>query len=121
MEQVRQNAQRIVDENGIEIEFIRKLRAFRKDDRIQKIISETGKKSGSTIASGSLEPGSNNTWVITTKCTISHLRSIVAQMQGTYKYFPTAYGKEGRIFQRRRGLPIVPSSGWFPHALHKLK
>ena len=45
-EQVRQNAQRIAGENGIEIEFIRKLRAFRKDDRIQKIISETGKTEG---------------------------------------------------------------------------
>ena len=45
-EQVRQNAQRIADENGIEIEFIRKLRAFRKDDRIQEIISKTGKTEG---------------------------------------------------------------------------
>ena len=45
-EQVRQNAQRIADENGIEIEFIRKLHAFRKDDRIQKIISDTGKTEG---------------------------------------------------------------------------
>lgn len=36
-EQVRLNAQRIAEENGIEIEFIRKLRAFRKDDRIQEI------------------------------------------------------------------------------------
>ncbi len=43
-EQIRANAQRIADENGIEIEFIRKLRAFRKDDRIQQIIQETGKK-----------------------------------------------------------------------------
>ncbi len=45
-EQVRQNAQQIADANGIEIEFIRKLRAFRKDDRIQEIISETGKTEG---------------------------------------------------------------------------
>lgn len=45
-EQIRQNAQRIADENGIEIEFIRKLRAFRKDDRIQEIISKTGKTEG---------------------------------------------------------------------------
>ena len=35
-EQVRQNTERIASENGIEIEFIRKLHAFRKDDRIQK-------------------------------------------------------------------------------------
>lgn len=41
-EQIRQNAQRIADENGIEIEFIRKLRAFRKDDRIQEISSVNG-------------------------------------------------------------------------------
>lgn len=45
-EQVHQNAQRIADENGIKIEFIRKLRAFRKDDRIQKIIPESGKTEG---------------------------------------------------------------------------
>ena len=37
-EQVRTNAQRNADENGIEIEFIRKLCAFRKDDQIQEII-----------------------------------------------------------------------------------
>ncbi len=33
-EQVHQNAQQIAAENSIEIEFIRKLHAFRKDDRI---------------------------------------------------------------------------------------
>ena len=45
-EQVRSNAQRIANENGIEIEFIRKLHAFRKDDRIQEIILKTGKSEG---------------------------------------------------------------------------
>lgn len=45
-EQIRQNAEKIALENGIEIEFIRKLHAFRKDDRIQKIIAETGKTEG---------------------------------------------------------------------------
>lgn len=44
--QIRLNAQRIADENDIEIEFIRKLHAFRKDDRIQQIISDTGKTEG---------------------------------------------------------------------------
>ncbi len=38
-EQVRQNAEKIAHENGMEIEFIRKLHAFRKDDRIQNIIA----------------------------------------------------------------------------------
>ena len=45
-EQVRQNAQKIAEENGIEIEFIRKLHAFRKDDRIQEILVNTGKTEG---------------------------------------------------------------------------
>ncbi len=45
-EQVRQNAQRIAVENGIEIEFIRKLHGFRKDDRIREIISKTGRTEG---------------------------------------------------------------------------
>lgn len=45
-EQVRQNAQRIAEENDIEIEFIRKLHAFRKDDRIRDIISKTGRTEG---------------------------------------------------------------------------
>ena len=45
-EQVRSNAQRIADENGIDIEFIRKLRAFRKDDRIQEMIIKTGPTDG---------------------------------------------------------------------------
>lgn len=39
-EQVRANAQRIADENGIEIKFIRK------SDRIQEIIQKTGKSEG---------------------------------------------------------------------------
>lgn len=45
-EKVRENASRIAEENGIEIEFIRKTKAFRKDDRIQEIISKTGKTEG---------------------------------------------------------------------------
>lgn len=43
---VRENAERVAKDNGIEIEFIRKLHAFRKDDRIQEIISDTGKTEG---------------------------------------------------------------------------
>ena len=38
--QVRENAERIAAENGIEIEYIRKVGAFRKDDRIEAIIEE---------------------------------------------------------------------------------
>jgi hypothetical protein len=45
-EKVRENAERIADENGIEIEFIRKLGAFRKEARIKDIIKERGEHPG---------------------------------------------------------------------------
>ena len=38
-EQAVRIAEKIAHENGMEIEFIRKLHAFRKDDRIQNIIA----------------------------------------------------------------------------------
>lgn len=41
-EQVRQNADRIASENGIEIEFIRKLHAFRKDDPSCPVYGQEG-------------------------------------------------------------------------------
>jgi hypothetical protein len=45
-EKVRENAERTAKDNGIEIEFIRKLKAFRKDDKIQEIIKEKGVTEG---------------------------------------------------------------------------
>ena len=45
-EKTRENAEQLAKENGIQIEFIRKLKAFRKEDRIQEIIRETGKTEG---------------------------------------------------------------------------
>lgn len=45
-DKTRENAEQLAKENGIQIEFIRKLKAFRKEDRIQEIIRETGKTEG---------------------------------------------------------------------------
>lgn len=45
-EQIRTNTQRIADENDIEIEFIRKFCAFRKDEWSQEIIHKTRKTEG---------------------------------------------------------------------------
>jgi hypothetical protein len=43
---IRQNTERIAEENGIQIENIRKIKAFRKEDRIQAIIKERSNKPG---------------------------------------------------------------------------
>lgn len=43
---VRDNADRISHENGIEIEFIRKIGAFRKEDKVQEILKQRGTHPG---------------------------------------------------------------------------
>ena len=45
-EGVRQNTEKIAKENRIEIEFIRKTGAFRKDEKIAEIIEKRGSHSG---------------------------------------------------------------------------
>jgi len=45
-EEIRRNAERIAAENGIEIEFIRKIKAFRKENRIQTILKQRGGHTG---------------------------------------------------------------------------
>jgi len=45
-EQIKENAERLARENGLEIEYIRKTQAFRKEDRITAIIKERGEKEG---------------------------------------------------------------------------
>ncbi|MCR4430988.1 MAG: hypothetical protein NUV45_08240 [Tepidanaerobacteraceae bacterium] len=45
-DQIRVNAEKIAKDNNLEIEFIRKPGAFRKDDRIKQIISERGNHPG---------------------------------------------------------------------------
>jgi len=43
---IRENAERIATEAGVEIEFIRKLKSFRKEDRIQEILKKRGDQPG---------------------------------------------------------------------------
>lgn len=45
-DQIRDNAERLAEENGINIEFIRRIDAFRKEDRIQEIVAERGTNPG---------------------------------------------------------------------------
>ncbi len=45
-EAIRKNAEQIAQENGVEIEFIRKIGALRQDDRISEILSKRGQHPG---------------------------------------------------------------------------
>src|ERR671923_2392922 len=41
-EEIRQNAERLAREHGLEIEFIRAVHAFRKEERIQALLAQRG-------------------------------------------------------------------------------
>ena len=45
-EAIRENALRIADEHGIQVEHVRKLKSFRKEDRIAEILAERGDHPG---------------------------------------------------------------------------
>jgi hypothetical protein len=45
-DEIRQNAEKISKENNLKIEFIRKIKDFRKDERIEEIISQRGDHPG---------------------------------------------------------------------------
>ncbi len=45
-DEIHKNAERLAAENGIKIEFIRKIKEFRKEDRIQAILKERGNHPG---------------------------------------------------------------------------
>ena len=45
-EKIRENAEKLAEANGLEIEYIRNTKAFRKEDRIADIVSERGEDEG---------------------------------------------------------------------------
>lgn len=53
---VRQNAQALAEKNGLEIEFISKHKAFRKEARIKAILSERGTQPGLVHIFSAMEP-----------------------------------------------------------------
>jgi hypothetical protein len=52
---IRENAEKMAAEAGIEIEFIRK-RNFRKEDRVKEIIAERGEHAGLVCIFPAMEP-----------------------------------------------------------------
>jgi hypothetical protein len=55
-EEIRQNAERLAREHGLEIEFIRSVHAFRKEDRIRAILDQRGEQPGLVHIFAAMEP-----------------------------------------------------------------
>ena len=55
-EAIRQNAEQIAREHGVEIEFIRSVGAFRKEDRIRALLHERGMQPGLVHIFSAMEP-----------------------------------------------------------------
>ena len=81
------NATRLAAENGIEIEFIRKIGAFRKEDRIREIITKRGDHPGLVHIFSALETASAFTpWYDKNTCTTG-LRGKTTKCLHYYFYF----------------------------------
>ena len=50
-EALRANMERVAAENGIEIEFVRSRKSFRKEDRVKEVLSKRGGASGRSVHS----------------------------------------------------------------------
>lgn len=55
-DEIRENAERLAQEHGIEIEYIRSTRAFRKEDRIHAILAARGEHPGLVHIFSAMEP-----------------------------------------------------------------
>ncbi len=55
-EEVRENAERLAAANGLEIEFIRAVHAFRKEDRIRALLDKRGEQPGLVHIFAAMEP-----------------------------------------------------------------
>jgi hypothetical protein len=55
-DELRDNAERLAREHGLEIEYIRSTRSFRKEDRIQEILQQRGDHPGLVHIFSALEP-----------------------------------------------------------------
>lgn len=55
-EAIRENAERLAKESGIEIEFIRSKRTLRKEQRVKQIIEKRGEKPGLVCILSAMEP-----------------------------------------------------------------
>ena len=60
---IRENAERLAAENGIEIEFVRSRKSFRKEDRVKEILDQRGEQPGLVCILSAMEPcGSYKPW-----------------------------------------------------------
>jgi hypothetical protein len=62
-EALRENMERVATENGIEIEFVRSRKTYRKEDRVKEILEKRGEQPGVVCILSAMEPcGSYKPW-----------------------------------------------------------
>ena len=62
-EAIRQNMERLAAESGIDIEFVRSKRSFRKEQRVKEILSQRGEEPGLVCILSAMEPcGTYKPW-----------------------------------------------------------
>lgn len=106
-EELRQNAERLAAEAGLEIEFIRRLKAFRKEERIKAILAERGDHPGLVHIFSAMEAcPSYRPWYDKPKQR-AHLKSTPGKCLHFYFYF----------IDEQFGLCYVRVPTWAPFRL----
>ena len=91
--EIHENAKRLSDKYGIPIEFIRKTKAVRKEDLVQKRISEHGKTSGLVCILSAMESCRNYVYRYDKSSGRSYLKMVGGKCLHYYFYFiDTEYG-----------------------------
>jgi len=57
---IRENTERLASENGIEIEFVRSKKSFRKEKRVKEILNQRGEEPGLVCILSAMEPCSSD-------------------------------------------------------------
>jgi len=106
-EELRQNAEHLAAEAGLEIEFIRRLKAFRKEERIKAILAERGDHPGLVHIFSAMEACSSyRPWYDKPKQQ-AHLKSTPGKCLHYYFYF----------IDEQFGLCYVRVPTWAPFRL----
>jgi hypothetical protein len=106
-DELREHAQRLAEEAGLEIEFIRRYKSFRKEERIKTILAERGEHPGLVHIFSAMEACSSyRPWHDKLRHT-THLKSTPGKCLHYYFYF----------IDERFGLCYVRVPTWAPFRL----
>ncbi len=97
-DEISTNAERLAEENGLEIEFLRK-KKFRKEERIKQIIKQRGSHPGLVYIFSAMESctrykSDKSAHQVSRLLKRLRKHGLIKKIENTYKYYLTALGRK---------------------------